>query len=359
MLYHDSRSADCNEKRWTSVEFAPGATTWSKKEAGVVTEAGVKLNGRLCMLEREVVVGGRAGVASLKLDLVELNAVLGLGVFPRPTAMQHEGAAKVLVAIAESTADGDEMSSGLRDALCEFVAVQWPRDSITMLCLRALQDDDDNWFVGFDVLLKELVDALGVHVDTPEFRWAVSIVQQWLNPRFMKRVPSYTPISPSMWNSEYLARQERMIARSTVRVAFMEGDRSAQKSVLTALRGYSREAGFKIVSPPVSPLSPPVKQEVVSSPQYPPSSSPLYSPPMSPFANDLGEERERVFHTRSVPSGSAGVKKVAAMEKATAPRRRRRQALVYNPKRDRKQKQLRRLAKAKGESATECVSDSE
>ena len=82
-----------------------------------------------------------------------------------------------------------------------------------MLCLRALQDDDDDWFVGFDVLLKELVDTLGVHVDTPEFRWAVSIVQQWLNPRFMKRVPSYTPISPSMWNSEYLARQERMIAR--------------------------------------------------------------------------------------------------------------------------------------------------
>ena len=139
----------------------------------------------------------------------------------------------------------------------------------------------------------------------------------------------------------------------------MEGDRSAQKSVLTALRGYSREAGFKIVSPLVSPLSPPVKQEVVSSLQYPPSSSPLYSPPMSPFANDLGEERERVFHTRSVPSGSAGVKKVAAVEKATAPRRRRRQALVYNPKRDRKQKQLRRLAKAKGESVTECVSDSE
>ena len=47
------------------------------------------------------------------------------------------------------------------------------------------------------------------------------------------------------------------------------------------------------------------------------------------------------------------------MKRATAPRRRRRQALVYNPKRDRKQKELRRLAKAKGESATECVSDSE
>jgi hypothetical protein len=32
---------------------------------------------------------------------------------------------------------------------------------------------------------------------------------------------------------------------------------------------------------------------------------------------------------------------------------------VYNPKRDRKQNRLRRLAKAKGESVTECVSDSE
>ena len=81
---------------------------------------------------------------------------------------------------------------------------------------------------------------------------------------------------------------------------------------------------------------------------------------MSPFTGlAIGEVRERLFHTLSVPSGSAGVKKVAAMKRATAPRRRRRQALVYNPKRDRKQKELRRLAKAKGESATECVSDSE
>ena len=85
MLFHNGLDAKCADPKWTSVEFAPGAATWSKKEAGV------ELDGRLCMLEREVVVGGRAGVASLKLDLVELNAVLGLGVFPRPSAMQHEG----------------------------------------------------------------------------------------------------------------------------------------------------------------------------------------------------------------------------------------------------------------------------
>jgi len=47
------------------------------------------------------------------------------------------------------------------------------------------------------------------------------------------------------------------------------------------------------------------------------------------------------------------------MKRATAPRRRRRQALAYNPKRDRKKKDLRRLVRAKVESATECVSDSE
>ena len=226
-----------------------------------------------------------------------------------------------------------------------------------MSCLRALEDADDKWFVGFDMTLDEIVSTLGLHVDTPDFRWAVGVVQQWRNPRFMDRVPSYTPMSPSMWSNEYLQGQDRMVARSKLRVAFMKGDVDAQESVLTALCGYSREAGFKIVSPPVSPLSPPVKQEVVFSP----SSSPLYSPRMSPFAGlAVGEVHERLFHTRSVPSGSAGVKKVAAMKRATVPRRRRRQALVYNPKRDRKQKELRRsLTKTKDESATECVSDSE
>ena len=90
-----------------------------------------------------------------------------------------------------------------------------------MSCLRALQDADDKWFVGFDMALDEIVGTLGLHVDTPDFRWATAVVQQWRNPRFMDRVPTYTPISPSMWSNEYLQGQERMVARSKVRVAFM------------------------------------------------------------------------------------------------------------------------------------------
>ena len=90
------------------------------------------------MLGREVFVGGRAGVSVLKLDLMKLKAVL-----ERTFSLQHQSAAKVLVEIAEVTADEEGMSPGLRVALCELVAVQWPRGSITMSCLRALQDADD------------------------------------------------------------------------------------------------------------------------------------------------------------------------------------------------------------------------
>ena len=113
------------------------------------------------------------------------------------------------------------------------------------------------------------------------------------------------------------------------------------------LASFTREAGSVrawIVSPLISPLT--VKQEVVSS-------------PLSPFAGLAGDdERKRVFHTRSVPSEFTGVKKVAADKKAARPRRRRWQALVYNPKRERKKKDQRRLAKARrANPVTECVTD--
>jgi len=96
VLYHNGLDAKCADPKWTSVEFAPGAATWSKKEAGV------DLDRLRRMLGREVFVGGRAGVAFLEIDLVKLRAVLGLGAFPRASSMQHEGAAKVLVEIAEA-----------------------------------------------------------------------------------------------------------------------------------------------------------------------------------------------------------------------------------------------------------------
>ena len=138
----------------------------------------------------------------VKLDVIKLEAYL-----KRTFSIQHRRAAKVLIEIVKITAGAPGVASTLRAALCQLVAVQWPRDAITMSCLRALQDADDGWTVGFDSTMDEIVDTLDRNVDTPEFRWAVAIVKQWRNPTFIDRIPSYTPISPSMWSADYLSAQ--------------------------------------------------------------------------------------------------------------------------------------------------------